>query len=225
MKFLFRWLRRLILLAIVLVVALLLSKDWILKTVAEHQIRAETGMEARIGRFQVGLLSPVVNLEDFKLYNSAEFGGSPLLNLRELHVEYDATALRARELHLKLLRLNLAEVNIVKDLAGRTNVAFLPGNLKLPQPGAKPGGVLKLGDFTFTGIDTLNLTLGKLKYTDLKDPANDKEINLGVREEIYTNIKSEADLYGVGLMLLLKHGGELKQQLQLPQLPAGSLAL
>jgi hypothetical protein len=173
----------------------------------------------------VGLLSPVVNLEDFKLYNSAEFGGSPLLNLRELHVEYDATALRAQELHLKLLRLNLAEVNIVKDLAGRTNMAFLPGNLKLPPPGTKPGGKLKLGDFTFTGIDTLNLTLGKLKYTDLKDPANDKEINLGVREEIYSNIKTEADLYGVGLMLLLKHGGELKQQLQLPQLPAGSLAL
>ena len=60
MKFLFKWLLRLFLLAVVLVVVFFLSLDSILRVVAEHNIRAQTGLDAEIGRFHVGLLDPVV---------------------------------------------------------------------------------------------------------------------------------------------------------------------
>ncbi len=86
MRFLVRWTFRLVILAAVLAVALILSKDALLKSLAETQIRAQTGMDVRIGKLELGLFSPTLNVEDFKLYNPAEFGGSPLLDVPDLHV-------------------------------------------------------------------------------------------------------------------------------------------
>ena len=63
MKWLFKWTFRLVALLVVLVVALLLAKDAILKATVERQIRAQTGMDVKIGKFSVSLLSPVVAIE------------------------------------------------------------------------------------------------------------------------------------------------------------------
>jgi len=75
MKWIFKWLLRLFLLAVVLVVILLLSLNSILRVVVEHQIRSQTGMDAQIGKFSVGLLEPEMTIHDLKLFNTAEFGG------------------------------------------------------------------------------------------------------------------------------------------------------
>jgi uncharacterized protein involved in outer membrane biogenesis len=210
MKFLFKWALRLFLLAVVLVVLLALSKDWIIKTVAERRIAAATGMETHIGSLEVGVASPVIDIENFRLYNSAEFGGLPFVDMPELHMEYDPVALSAGRLHIKLLRLNLAEVDLVRNAAGQTNLTFLQA--KLP-PKSGPGAGMNLGQFKFDGIDTLNLTLGKFRYTDMAHPANNTEVSLNVRDELFQNIKSEGDLYGVAMLLMLKDGSGLTGQL------------
>ncbi len=76
-KFIFRWAFRFLILAIVLIVALLLLKDEILKTVAEAQIRKNTGMEVKIGSISTSLTQPVFHLENFVLYNTARFSTCP----------------------------------------------------------------------------------------------------------------------------------------------------
>jgi hypothetical protein len=95
---LFKWLFRLFLLAVVLIVILLLSLNSILRVYVEHRIRAQTGMDAEIGKFSVGLIEPTVTIQNFKLYNPPDFGGTPFLDIRELHVEYDRAALAERQL-------------------------------------------------------------------------------------------------------------------------------
>ena len=115
MKWVFKWTFRLVLLFVILMVVLALSLDSIFKALIERQIRAGTGMDAKIGKLSVSWLSPVVRIENFKLYNSAEFGGTPFLDIRELHLEYDRAAITRRTLHVKLLRLDLAELNVVKS--------------------------------------------------------------------------------------------------------------
>ena len=50
MKWLFKWLFRLFLLAVVLIVILLLSFNSLLRVYVEHRIRAQTGMDAEIGK-------------------------------------------------------------------------------------------------------------------------------------------------------------------------------
>ena len=64
------------LLLVVVVVALLLSRNVILRALTERRIREATGMETHLSRFELGLTAPVIHLENLRLYNTPEFGGS-----------------------------------------------------------------------------------------------------------------------------------------------------
>src|SRR3984957_21163356 len=106
-KFIFKWLLRLFIGAVVLIVIFFLSLNSILRVVIEHHIRAQTGMDAEIGRFKLGLLEPTIEIQNFKIYNPSNFGGTLFLDIPEIHVEYDRAALAKSELHVTLLRFNL----------------------------------------------------------------------------------------------------------------------
>ena len=201
MKWIFKWVLRLFLAAVaVLVVALvifLLSYNSILRMAMERQIRAQTGMDAEIGSVHLALTSPTLEIQNLKIHNSPDYGGTPFLNIPEIHVEYDRAALARREIHLKLLRFNLGELDIVKNQAGQTNI-FLPG-IKVPSAtsgGTTSGGGNPLADFKkqsgydFTGIDMLNVSIGKVKYIDLKNPQNNREQTIGIDELVIPNVKS-----------------------------------
>jgi uncharacterized protein involved in outer membrane biogenesis len=199
-KFVFRWAFRLLLLAIVLVVALLLLKDTLIKSATERRMAAETGLPVRIGKMEVGLLTPTVTILDFRLYNLAEFGGSPFIDMPELHMEYDRTAMAQGKLHFKLIRLDLAEINVVQNAEGQTNLEMLQ---------ARQTGSRRQMDLAFSGIDTLNLTLGQMKYTQMSQPQKPRIIKFGLKNEILTNVRSPADLAGVLVKIALKNGGNI----------------
>lgn len=201
MKSLLKWVFRLVIVLVVLVVIFLLSLDSIIKAVVEREIRAQTGMDVKIGKFSFGLLSPVVTIEEFKLYNTAEFGGTPFLDIRELHVEYDREAMVHRELHITLLRLNLTEINVVKNDRGGTNLMVLQAK---PAPGKSAADEIK-----FLGIDVLNLSVGKMRFIDLKNRARDRELYPNLQNQVFKDIKTTGDLYAILIVLWLRSGGGL----------------
>ena len=204
MKWLFKWLLRLVFLAVLLVVLVLVFKDSVLRVVAENRIRSQTGMDVKIGKFSSGLFSPVVTVENLKLYNTAEFGGAPLLDLVELHLELDAAALAQRRLRIKLARVNLAELDIVRNEAGQTNLFSFQSRLD------GRNGFLKMpGGLEFDGIDVLNLSLGKAKFIDLKDAKNNREMRVDMQNQIFKSVKSDADVGGILFMIWLRSGGNL----------------
>lgn len=204
MKRLVKWLFRLLLLAVAVLVLAVVFRDAILKAVAEHQIRAETGLDARVGKFHMGLREPVVRLENLKIYNTDEFGGGPLVNLPELHIQYDRAALFSQKLHLTLMRFNLAEVNVVESRNGKSNLDVLQEKQKETAARGKKVGV----PIEFTGIDTLRLTLGQLRFSSMKNPSQGRIITLGVKDYELKNVKSTADLSGLLLVLMMKNGGD-----------------
>jgi len=208
MKWLFKWLFRLLLLAIVLIVILLLSLNSILRVYVEYRIRAQTGMDAEIGKFSVGLIEPAVTIQNFKLYNPPDFGGTPFLDIREIHVEYDRAALAKRQLHLTLLRFNLAELDIVKNEAGRTNIFFLGVTLPSKKTGGGNGlaGLKQQTGFEFKSIDVLNVSVGTAKFIDLKDPSNNRTQKIGLDNCVLKNVKSQADLAGLAVLIALRGG-------------------
>ena len=114
---LFKWLVRLVLLVVALVVLLLIFKDSILRTVVENRIRRRTGLEVKIGKISSGLFSQVYTLENVMVYNPAEFGGTPFLNVAELHLEIDPADLTRRDVRVTLARLNLTELDVVRNEA------------------------------------------------------------------------------------------------------------
>lgn len=206
---LFRWAFYAIVLLIVLIVAGILLMDTIARSIAENRIRRETGMDVKIGSLRIGLGSSSVTIENFKLYNTAEFGGSPFIDLPELHLEIDRDAFRANRLHFRLVRINLSQIHVVQNKDGLTNIQALRNKGKTgSEPGAKkPPGPTPHSEVAFDRIDALNLTLGKAKFTSFKYPQRNRVADLATRDEIYQHVTAK-DLDSIILAIALKRSAE-----------------
>jgi hypothetical protein len=207
MKWIFKWLFRLFLLAVVLAIVLLDSLNSILRVFIEHQIRAQTGMDAEVGRFSLGLAEPTMTIQNLRLYNPPSFGGTPFLDIPEIHVEYDRAALARHEIHVTLLRFNLGELDIVKNQAGQTNIF----SLGLSLPSKKSGGngtayFKKQTGFEFRSIDVLNVSVGTAKYIDLQDQRHNRTQKISIEDCVIRNVKSREDLAGLTVLIALRGG-------------------
>jgi len=208
MKFLFKWALRIVVLAVVAVVLLLVYKDTILRAIAEHQIRAATGMDVKIGHISSGLLSPVVNIENLTVYNTPEFGGTEFLIVPELHVEFDSDALANEKFRIKLLRANVAELDVVRNLDGKTNILTMFS--KTPKDKTGSHGIhIGKKKFEFESIDVLNLSLRRARFIDLQDHAHDRESLINLENQIFPNVRSEADLKVIAAVLVMQSNGFL----------------
>jgi hypothetical protein len=201
----FRFLWWLTFVALVLVVIVLANREWIAQQLVERQIRTATGMEPEMGGFSFGVMDPKVTLDNFKLYNPAEFGGTLFLDAPELHVEYDRAALRRHELHITLMRVNLHELDVVKNAAGATNLMSIV-NTVAPRKSGGGRAVAPFNGYKFTGIDLLNLSIGTVKFVDLKDQRRNRMVTIGIQNQIYTNVLSPANLPGLSERLWLRGG-------------------
>ena len=188
MKFLVRWIFRILVIVLVLGAVAILCKDVLLKELAEKRLRDATGLDVHIARIEFGLFSPVLHAEGIRLYNPPEFGGGLFIDLPELHVEYDRDALSERRLKLHLVRVNLAEIDIVDLPDGRSNVDVIQQNMKLrPRPPS-------LAEVTFDGLETLNLTLGEVRQYNLGAQDQAQVTHLGIKNEVFKGLKTETDV-------------------------------
>jgi len=197
MRRLFRWGVRLVLgliaLIVVAAVVMLLLLDTLAKEVIVNRLRSRTGMEATAGSVHVGLLSPTLSIENVKLYNTSDFGGSLCLDMPELQIQYDPSALRAGRLHLTLLRLDITELSLVVDKRNRMNFDTL--KRKTNESNHHKTSVEKL---KFTGIDVLNVTLGKFHTTNLAS-GRSEEMDFGIKNQVLRNVKTGGDLSPLGV--------------------------
>ena len=224
-RWVFRWLFRLLVLAIVLAGAALLLKDTILKALLERRVRSQTGLEISVRRFEAALLSPVVTVEDLRIYNPPEFGGTVFLRIPELSVEYDLAQLALGRVRLTRARLNLSEVNIVRNAAGQTNLTAILARCQAPTPGGPAGrtasgpsgGAQPSGTPAFGGIDRLYLSLGVARYTDQRNPAANREFALHWKDLEAPKLKTSEEASNWAAGLLLKAA---LQQFVAPRAPA-----
>jgi len=199
MRFLFRLTFYAVVILLLLTVAGVFLVDIAAKSAAVSQIRLATDMDVKIGKLSVGLLTPTVNVENVTLYNTAEFGGSPFLEIPELYLEYDRVAARRGKIHFKLVRLNVAELDISRDKKGRFNYEPL---LKAVKPtGSNPPPPVS----RFTGIDTLNLTLKDLRV------GTNQMVYLGIDHQVFLNINNEKDFKALLFVLAARSGGRLSE--------------
>jgi hypothetical protein len=199
-----RWLIRIALglftLAVVLLIAGYLLLDTFTRQLLLRRTEAATGMKASIASVHVGLLSASITIHGFRLYNPAQLGGSVCLDMPDLRLEYDRAALRARQLHFKLVRLDLARVAVAQDKQGRLNFGAL--DLKA---GDDPSREFSSSGLVFTGIDTLDLSLGSLHISNLAT-SQETDVNFGIRHQILHDVKSESDIAAIGVLLALRGG-------------------
>lgn len=189
-RFLVRWCFRLLVLALLLALALVLLKDVLIEEYLETRFRRATGLELEIGRLEVALFSPVLHAENVRLYNPPEFGGAPALIAAEVHLEYDRAALWRGTLHLPLLRLHLAELVVVEDGRGGQNLSALAARWTALRHAEAP-------PLRFGGIDTLNLTVERVRRVNLRDPARNVSLDPALRGQIWQGLRSPAELQRV----------------------------
>ena len=199
MKKFFKWVLRLVVVLVILLVVAVIFRNPIAKAVAERQIRNLTGLEAQIGALNIGGSS--VTITDYKLINGADFGGKTFVDIPELHVEYDFNALLKRQLHLKVLRFNLKEINVVENNEGKTNVELVQARVQGTSTSTNKSKPI----VEFTSVDKLYLTLGKVNFSSMKS-GRAKEIDLDVKNQEFNNVKSAADLSGLVVAIMMKNG-------------------
>lgn len=202
-KWFVKWVFRLFIVAVVLALVLLFSLNSILRVLIEHNIRAETGMDAEIGRVELGWAEPTLEIRDLRIYNAASFGGTPFLNIPEIHIEYDRAALLKKELHLTLVRLDLQELDIVKNNKGDLNVFALNQSSQNSSSLSAPSFKKRTG-YEFKGIDALNVSFDRVKFIDLKNRHNDREQIIGLQNCIVPDVKSTRDLAGLAVIIDLR---------------------
>src|SRR5207253_4593725 len=96
---------------------------------------------------------------------------------------------RSRKVHLNSVLFNLAELHVVQNKEGKSNLQAVQerGMEKSPSaPGRAP--------VEFEGIDTLVVTIGRLKFTSAKNEARNEEAYVGYKNETVKNVRSFKDL-------------------------------
>jgi uncharacterized protein involved in outer membrane biogenesis len=188
-KKLLKWLFKLLFLLAVLIGLLLLFRNPLLRVLLEQEIRQATGMEVFIGNLSASLGSPVIRIENLRLFSPPDFDRGTFADLPELYLEYDRAALFHRQVRFRAVRLNLFEIHFVRNKEGANTLQWLRDRNR-PGP-ATPPSRWNLG---FAGIDTLTLTLGRFKYTDHRDASRNDELWLGVRNAQVMDVRSSKDL-------------------------------
>jgi hypothetical protein len=183
------WFLGLGLAGLALMISLLVCKDTIIRLLTQRKIRQETGMNVEIGEMRLGLASSSLLIRNFRIYNTPEFGGGVFLNIPEIFVQMDPEKSSANGLRFKELHFNLAELNVVKNRKGELNVDSIQNTTDA-----------KI-DYKFGGVDKVLLSLRTIRFTDLLQPGNNYETDLGIDREEVTNIKSEEQLKAWAILL------------------------
>lgn len=197
-----------------LLLALVLLRDVLLKTVVERGLEEETGLRAVIGELTTAIGSGALRVRGLKLYNPPEFGGKLMADVPELLVNLDVVRAADGKLRFRELKLNLAELNVVRNAAGRLNLDGVEKRIRerLHRRRKKRGEKF---EFEFAGIERLQLNVGQVIYTDLAHPRRALAVDLAVTDEEVVDLKTEEDLekwasalvFRILLQVSLRHVG------------------
>lgn len=186
----------LIIIAIILV-ALFLTKDFLISALITNGIGAFTDLSASIKSIKVDLFKSVVDVKGLKIYNPHTFKDRRMVDMPDFYVAYDLGSFLSGTKHIKLMKINLAEFDVVKNEGGLLNLDSLKA-IKVPAGGS--AGAEK--EQTKFRIDVLELKIGKAVYKDYSRGGSTviKEFNVNLNER-YENITNP---YALASLIVFK---------------------
>ena len=212
MRFLFRWAFRLLILLMVLAFGLFLTKDALAKWWIVGEFR-EQGMDVRIGQLEIGFpLNSTVAASGITVFNLPEYGGSPMLEIKDLFIDCDFPELwnvrRKLKPHFRQIRIRIGEFNLVETQGGARNL------ISLPDAVAKTTAQLALDDspLYFT-IDNLNFSWEKLRYTALNGSGKTQEIPIHIENHVTQEVNTLKDLRPLFVKIATPAGAALAAKL------------
>lgn len=190
-----RWILRILLGFLALLVVAFIARNFLMRKGLEAVVTETTGFPLEIGSFSLGLTDTRLDVGGMKLRNPEGFEDPRCLDIPRLVADPEVKSLFGRRIHIEEVVLEVAEVVVVKNAGGETNLERLKalgggGKEEAKAPG-EPGAGEKKEPLKWT-CDRLELTVRKvvyLDYTRMKDgkPARE-EFDLKVDHEEFRDI-------------------------------------
>jgi hypothetical protein len=175
--------------AIILVIigGLIIFKNIIAGNLVTQGVKAVTGLTLEIGRLDIGVFKPVVEVSNLKLFNPPDYPDKLMADIPAFYADYDLGAFLKGKIHFRQLQINLKTLEVVKNEKNKVNLESLEA---LKPKGTGPAPEIK--------IDKLVLDIGKVSYVDYSifHQPKTSEFNLNIHET-YENIDNPQALVNI----------------------------
>ncbi len=167
----------------VVIGGLLIARGLIANIAVKQGVKAATGLSVDMGGVDIGLLGTNIGVRNVKVFNPPGFPDKVMVQLPELFVDYDLSALAKGKVHLEMVRVNLAELTVVKNAEGKVNVNSLRPVQEQQAAKEKKAAPAKQPQIQ---IDELHLKVGRVVYKDYTQGATPvvKEFNVNIDERL-----------------------------------------
>lgn len=193
---------------IVALCVLSFARDAIIRSAVSLTASAITGTRVEIKGFSLSVISQTARISGFRMYNPAGFSRGILLDLPKVYVQFDVFSFLQGKLHLYRLDINLQEIGLEKNSAGKLNVDSLKIAEAQKQEGQPSAKARKPEKPLPIALDLVNLTMGRVVFKDYsagKEPViHVYDINL---KKSYKHITSAQQLTALIITEPLKHAG------------------
>lgn len=88
-----------------------------------HAVDYATGLKLSIDELSFDILNSSLYMRGATLFNPPGFKNKVLAKAKEIFIKYDLFAFLAGRVHLHKLKLNIGEINIIKNESGNSNAA------------------------------------------------------------------------------------------------------
>ena len=180
-------LKQMLAIAAIVLIGLFLGKNLIAKSALSGGVKLITGLDTQIGSLRVGLINTAVGIKGLRVLNPHGFPERVMVDVPEIFVDYDLGSFLKGEAHLQTMRVNLAELHVIKSAEGQLNL----NSVKALESGKTEAGQKpQAGPAPKFLIDVLELKVGKVVYKDYTaNPPMVKEfaVNIDERYEHITN--------------------------------------
>ena len=181
---------------VMLLVVLSFAKNIIAKTILSSSIKTLTGLGLQIRTINIGILKTLVDIQDLKILNPQGFPEKVMVDVPNIFIDYDLSALLKKKVHLNQLKLNLKEFIVVQNEKGQLNLDSLKVvRSKKEEKHVKKAEKTKMPDIQ---IDELRLKIEKVTYKDYsKTPhpvIREFKVNIDQRYENITDPRAFVNL-------------------------------
>ena len=166
-----------IVLVVIIVGSFVIARNILARTIIVKGVKAVTGMTVDIGSINIGLTHSGISVSGLKIYNPDGFNDKLLADIPEVYVDFDLPGLFINRVHLRQLRIDINECDIILNDSGKLNVNSLA--LFLPKPGGGKSPEVK--------IDELRLKITKIVYKGYFPAVGAKstEFNIDIDESFH----------------------------------------
>lgn len=196
----FRFLRRLLVVLVLLGVAVVLGRNTIGNWMGAAVFRKATGFPTFISALDIKLTRPEIVMRDVAIRNPLDAFREPrAVEISRLEATYAPGSMLRGPPHFRRVVMEISEVVVVKNAAGETNLKRFQHDVDPKHREGTSGYSRKFQ------IDELVVSLGNVLYLDeSRGSAQPRVFAVNAHKQVYRNVKSSKDIQKIVMNLVTK---------------------